>query len=163
MSRKSVLTRKKKTEGFKHSIVGTGTWSKRAIQQLDPDLFFTATHSMHLQLLHRNLPTLLPWYALDGLHRANAITQRARVIIGFALWPVCATFLLKIGGGESVDLAQSSRCLRMRRGGRCTGVRRHGRATFARHCTGFRVSGPFYRESRGAFGVHPRLKRSFFT
>lgn len=39
MSRKSVLTRKKKTEGFKHSIVGTGTWSKRAIQQLDPDLF----------------------------------------------------------------------------------------------------------------------------
>lgn len=111
----------------------------------------------------QNLPTLLPWYALDGLHRANAITQRARVIIGFALWPVCATFLLKIGGGESVDLAQSSRCLRMRRGGRCTGVRRHGRATFARHCTGFRVSGPFYRESRGAFGVHPRLKRSFFT
>lgn len=63
----------------------------------------------------------------------------------------------RIGGSRAM------RCLRMRRGGQCTGVRRHGRATFARHCTGFRVSGPFYRESRGAFGVHPRLKRSFFT
>lgn len=32
------------------------------------------------------------------------------MIIGFALWPVCATFVLKIGGGESVDLAQCVVC-----------------------------------------------------
>lgn len=91
-----------------------------------------------------NLPTLLP-YDMTRSMVAQSQYYRATRSSDYSFGRATR---VKDRRSPRVDLA---RCLRMRRGGWC--VRRH--VAFAR------VSGPFYREFRAAFRVHPRLKRSF--
>lgn len=104
---------------------------------------------MHLQLLHRGCPLSshtiwrARWVCTKGQYYRATRSSDYRPRFG----------VLKIVGSRAMSANAA-------RGGWCTVVRRH--VTFARRCTGFRVSGPFYREFRAAFRVHPRLKRSFF-